>query len=66
MKCPYCDKEVYGFTGLQELLNFQRHMRRCRKSPFRQTVVNRRGEIAVKNKPIELDEALMIRHESGQ
>ena len=66
MNCPYCNKEVHGLTGLQELQAFQKHLRKCRKNPAAKTVVNERGNIEkIKPRPDLLD-ALEIRAESGQ
>lgn len=66
MNCPYCNKEVHGFTGLQELQKFQKHLKTCRKNPERKTIVNDEGEM-VKIKPDpDMMEALQIRAASGQ
>ena len=66
MNCPYCNKEIYGMTGLQELQKFQKHMNTCRKAPTRRSVVTDDGEIKEVNKPVSLNQALDIRAESGQ
>ena len=31
MKCPYCNKEIYGITGLQEIRKFMKHLPKCKK-----------------------------------
>ena len=31
MKCPHCDKEVHGMTGLQEIQAYQKHLKKCKK-----------------------------------
>jgi hypothetical protein len=31
MNCPYCGKEIYAVTGLQEIQKFQKHLRKCKK-----------------------------------
>ena len=66
MECPYCKKEIYGLTGLQEIQKFQKHMEKCRKAPSRHTVVTDEGELKEVNNPISMNEALEIRAESGQ
>lgn len=33
MNCPYCNKVINAFTGLQELQKFQKHLTKCRKNP---------------------------------
>lgn len=33
MKCPHCNKRIFGFTGLLEAQNFQKHLNKCRKNP---------------------------------
>lgn len=66
MNCPYCNKEIFGMTGLQELQKFQKHLRKCRKNPAIQTAVNEDGDIKkIAPRPGML-EALEIRAESGQ
>ena len=66
MDCPYCDKDIYGMTGLQEIQKFQKHMKTCRKAPSRHSVVTDEGKIKKVNKEIDIMEALEIRAESGQ
>jgi hypothetical protein len=66
MNCPYCNKHIPAFTGLQELQKFQKHLRTCKRNPAKQTVVEPDGRItAIKPKP-DLLEALEIRANSGQ
>ena len=52
MVCPFCHKDVYGLTGLQELQKFQKHLNKCKK--------------CTEPKPITMSRALDIRAESGQ
>jgi hypothetical protein len=66
MNCPYCNKSVHALTGLLELQKFQKHLRRCRKHPDRQSIVTENGKIKKENPPTTLLKALDIRHESGQ
>lgn len=33
MNCPYCNKRINAFTGLQELQKFHKHLAKCRKNP---------------------------------
>lgn len=33
MKCPFCKKDIYGMTGLQEAIKFQKHLNKYRKNP---------------------------------
>ncbi len=33
MNCPYCQRTVYGLTGMQEAQAFTRHLGRCRRNP---------------------------------
>ena len=51
MKCNYCSKEIYGMTGLQELQKFQKHLRTCKKAPY---------------KNVDMGEALELRHNSDR
>jgi hypothetical protein len=66
MNCPFCNKQINGWTGLQELQKFQRHLRTCRKHPDRQQVVAEDGKLKKQNPPTSLLNALDIRSESGQ
>jgi hypothetical protein len=65
MECPYCKKDIYGLTGFQEAIAFNKHLRKCKKNPSRQTFVEG-NKIVEKNKPTTLLDALNIRAESGQ
>lgn len=66
MNCPYCKKDIYGMTGLQEVLKFHKHLPQCRKNPKNKTVADARGEIYKVKDNSTLYDALQIRHESGQ
>lgn len=71
MNCPYCKKEIYAMTGLQELNKFQAHLVNCKKYPKRHVIpvrVNEGGflERAVNLTCVSQTEALEIRHDSGQ
>jgi len=66
MKCPYCTKEIHGFTGLQELQKFQKHLRTCRKHPDRVKVVTPEGKLEQHKPNPSMMDALNIRAESGQ
>ena len=67
MNCPYCNRDIYGMTGLQELQKFQKHLRKCKK--YR--LVTERGGDGRKvtkevDKPTDMMTALEIRAGSGQ
>lgn len=66
MECPFCKKEIYGLTGLQELQKFQKHLDKCKKNPKRQSVVTPAGDIKPHTPRTDMNEALQIRHDSGQ
>ena len=65
MNCPFCQKEVYGMTGLQEITKFQKHLIRCKKNPERHTYKTDSGKV-VFVEHISLKDALEIRAASGQ
>ena len=66
MNCPYCQRQVFGFTGLQELRKFERHLARCRKNPANVVLSDGRKTVVVPTRTQNLSDALAIRHESGQ
>ena len=66
MNCPFCNKKIFGITGLQELQKFQKHFRSCKKNPERKVVVTQSGNMATIVEKDTLLDALNIRHESGQ
>jgi len=63
MECPYCQKDIYAMTGLQEVLKFQKHLDKCKKNPNSIMSISKNGLCIRKT---ELDEALEIRAKSGQ
>lgn len=67
MNCPYCKREVYGLTGLQELQKFEKHLKRCKKNPAHLVLPDQDGKmILFPFKSQDLLDALNIRAESGQ
>lgn len=66
MKCPHCNKEIYGLTGLQELQKFHKHLPKCKKNPANKIVVNDWGELEKLKDNSTMYDALQIRAESGQ
>jgi len=62
MKCPYCKREINAWTGLQEAQKFEKHLRKCRKSPYNIVI---EGVVTIL-RPLSLRDALDIRAESGQ
>lgn len=65
MKCPYCNKEIFGWTGLQEAQKFQKHLNRCRKNPANCVLSDGKRTVMTPKNHSLLD-ALEIRAESGQ
>lgn len=66
MECPFCKKEIYAMTGLQEIQKFEKHLKTCRKNPKRKVVVTESGDLAIEVRPTGMLEALQIRADSGQ
>jgi hypothetical protein len=70
VKCPYCKKDIYGMTGLQELHKFEKHLRRCRKNPANKVLKVggevRGGKTIVISGNQTFADALRIRADSGQ
>jgi hypothetical protein len=65
MNCPYCQKEINAWTGLQEAMKFQKHLNRCRKNPANAVLSD--GHLTVMTpKRHSLMDALEIRGASGQ
>lgn len=64
MNCPYCNRKINAFTGLQELTKFNTHLRTCKKHPNRVSHVDEDGRISTVN--IQTKSALTLRAESGQ
>ena len=65
MNCPYCNRDIEAWTGLQELQKFQKHLRNCRKNPANLPIRDGRRTIISPSSPTLVD-ALNLRHESGQ
>lgn len=66
MECPYCKKDIFGFTGLQELQKFHKHLPKCSKNPERIPVVTVDGKLAKKKVYPSMMDALELRAKSGQ
>jgi len=67
MNCPYCKRRINAFTGLQELQKFEKHLRKCRKSPANIVLEDAFGKTIVEPlRELDLRDALDIRAESGQ
>lgn len=66
MNCPYCEKDIYGMTGLQELIAFNKHLRKCRKNPVNIVLSDGKKTVVTPIRCQDLGDALNIRHESGQ
>lgn len=64
MNCPYCKKEIYALTGLQELQKFQKHLRKCTKKT--DAVILTDGTIIDPINKADLLTALEIRAKSEQ
>lgn len=43
MNCQWCGKDIYGMTGLQELMKYNQHLRKCKKAQGKQTASNNSG-----------------------
>lgn len=66
MNCPYYNKIINGMTGLQELQKFQKHLNNCKKSPHNRIEISGSGKMLVKDNAVDMNQALEIRHNSGQ
>ena len=66
MNCPHCQRKIFAFTGLQELQKFEKHLRRCKKNPVNVVLSDGRKTVVVPTRRQDLNDALHIRHESGQ
>lgn len=66
MDCPYCKKDIYGMTGLQEIQKFQKHLVKCKKNPKRKVLVDEDGSMYTSTPYTGMEEALEIRANSGQ
>lgn len=66
MNCPYCQEDIYGMTGFQEILEFNKHLRKCRKNPGNIVISDGRQTVVTPIKDQTMLDALNIRAESGQ
>ncbi len=66
MNCPYCQREIFGWTGMQELQKFQKHLPKCRKNPNNLVLSDGKRTVITPKKEQTFLEALEIRAESGQ
>lgn len=66
MKCPYCNREIYGMTGLMELQKFHKHLGKCRKNPVNIVLTDGQRTAITPMREQTMMDALDIRHESGQ
>jgi hypothetical protein len=66
MNCPYCDRVINAWTGLQELQKFQKHLGKCRKNPANFPLPLRGGRRLISPSCPTMNDALILRHESGQ
>lgn len=66
MNCPYCGKEIYGMTGFQEILAFNKHLRKCRRNPGNVVISDGKRTAVTPIKDQTMLDALKIRAESGQ
>ena len=66
MNCPYCKREIFGWTGLQELQKFEKHLAKCRKNPANIVLSDGRKTVVTPTRQQTLNDALEIRAESGQ
>lgn len=66
MICPYCQKDIYGLTGFQEILAFNKHLRKCRRNPGNVVISDGRRTAVTPIKEQTMLDALNISAESGQ
>lgn len=66
MNCPYCKRKVNGLTGLVEAQKFCRHLAVCRKNPNNIVIRDGRRVAVTPKREQTLQDALQIRHDSGQ
>ncbi len=66
MNCPYCQRLINAFTGLQEAEKFRTHLAKCRKNPNNVVLTDGRRTVVTPKKHQDLNDALRIREESGQ
>lgn len=66
MNCPYCNRHVFGMTGLQEAQKFAKHLATCRKNPNNIVLSDGNHSAVQPVRRQNLLDALEIRAESGQ
>jgi len=66
MNCPYCHRDIYAFTGLQELQKFEKHLARCKKNPNNVVLTDGKRTAVTPKRCQNLKDALEIRAASGQ
>ena len=66
MDCPYCNKFIQGWTGLQEAQNFSKHLRKCRKYRCMAEIGDKDGKPGVRPEFVGLMDAVELRAKSGQ
>lgn len=78
MNCPYCQRKINAFTGLQELQKFHKHLRTCKKYPGNMaepvqsvipenpTATEALQVVRTLKRKATMQDALEIRAESGQ
>jgi hypothetical protein len=65
MNCPHCKRRINAFTGLQEAIKFQKHLRTCKKNPANLPLSDGRQTVISPSDPSLID-ALEARANSGQ
>lgn len=66
MDCPHCNKRILGWTGLQEITVFNKHLRKCRKNPVNIVLRDGKRTVVTPLSKQNIMEALEIRAASGQ
>lgn len=66
VNCPYCQKDIFGMTGFQEILAFNKHLRKCRKNPGNIVISDGMRTAVTPIKEQDVLDALNIRAEIGQ
>ena len=66
MNCPYCNREIHAWTGLQEVQKFEKHLARCRKNPNNIALSDGQRTAVTPKRHQNMNDALEIRAKSGQ
>ncbi len=66
MNCPYCQRKIWAYTGLQELMKFERYLARCRKNPNNIVLTDGQQTAVTPKRGQTLSDALEIRADSNQ